>query len=70
MKVGDLIRSYKTKQLGLIIEVLESARHTKRKDKYGNTFPPLIPIKAIFPGSGDIKCLMNTQVEVLNDECI
>ena len=70
MNAGDLIRSYKTKQLGIVIEVLESAGRVKRKDKYGNIFPPLIPIKVIFPGSGDIKCLMNTQVEVLNDECI
>ena len=68
MKVGDLIRSYKTKQLGLIIEVFDSTSRKTRKDRYGNVFPPLIPIKVIFTGSGTVRCLMNTQVEVLNYE--
>ena len=68
MKVGDLIRSYKTKQLGLIVEVFDSTSRKTRKDRYGNTFPPLIPIKVIFTGTGTVQCLMNTQVEVLSYE--
>ena len=66
MKTGDLIKSYKTQQIGIIIEVLESASRKTRRDKYGNVFPPLIPIKVIFTGTGDIRCLMSPQVEILS----
>ncbi len=68
MKVGDLIRSYKTRQLGIIIEVFNSSARRLRKDKNENIFPPLIPIKVVFPETGNIRCLMNTQVEVLTYE--
>ena len=64
--VGDLVRTHKTKQVGIVTEVFQSER-APRIDEHGNTLPALKAVKIIFPKTGQTKCTVHNEIEVISE---
>ena len=65
MKIGDMVQLHKTGQLGIVMEVFESKNRKPHVDRWGNVFPPLVPIKVLFTETGEIRCMMDMHVKVV-----
>jgi len=65
VKAGDLVQLHKTGRLGIIVEVLEARDRKPHVDRWGNIFPPLVPIKVLFTETGEIRCMMDMHVKVI-----
>jgi len=67
VKIGDLVQLHKTGQSGIVVELFEPQNRRSHVDRWGNVFPPLVPIKVLFTETGEIRCMMDMHVKVVSD---